>query len=194
MLKKIVEGIACLFREGLCSNVYFLKASAREMVLIDSGNGSAENLAEIKEFAGRKKISFILLTHGHFDHAGGASALGAKTFLHARDIELMHEFNREWAPAFRAPKALPLKTNKKFVFGGFALRVIETPGHSPGSVCFFDEKTKILFSGDTLFAGGAHGRTDLLGSNERAMQESLAKIRKLGWRVLCPGHGELEFK
>ncbi|MFN3910199.1 MAG: MBL fold metallo-hydrolase, partial [Candidatus Anstonellaceae archaeon] len=64
---------------------------------------------------------------------------------------------------------------------------------TPGSISIFEKNTKILFSGDTLFAHGYFGRTDL-GGSEKDMKKSLEILKKIDWKVLCPGHGELEYK
>lgn len=82
---------------------------------------------------------------------------------------------------------------EKFKFGKFELEIFNTPGHTDGSVCFFERKMGILFSGDTKFAHGSYGRTDLGGSDEK-MEKSLAEIEKIPYKLLCPGHGEIEKK
>ena len=70
----------------------------------------------------------------------------------------------------------------------FSLRVIHTPGHTKGSVCFYDEEQKLLFSGDTLFKD-ACGRTDLQGGSEEQLIESLLNLKFLDFEILLPGHG-----
>jgi len=67
------------------------------------------------------------------------------------------------------------------------MKIIETPGHSKGSICIIHDG--VLFSGDTLFHRGTIGRTDLPGSSEKEMQKSLAKLRKIKYEILAPGHG-----
>jgi glyoxylase-like metal-dependent hydrolase (beta-lactamase superfamily II) len=67
--------------------------------------------------------------------------------------------------------------------------VIHTPGHTPGSVCYYDEDAGVLFSGDTLFRGG-YGRTDLPGGNRATLEKSLALLLSMdGGIAVCPGHG-----
>ncbi|MFH0974131.1 MAG: MBL fold metallo-hydrolase [Candidatus Micrarchaeota archaeon] len=173
-------------QNDISSNCYFL-SSGDGLVLIDCGNASERTSREIKaaekELGG--EIAAAYCTHGHFDHAGGAKTINSKTpvFLSEKDFFLIpNEDNARFKP---------LK-EKKIRFGNFALDVISTPGHSPGSVCFWDEKRRTLYSGDTLFAAGAFGRTDLPGGDEKELFRSLNEIKKLGWRVLCPGHDEVE--
>ncbi len=68
------------------------------------------------------------------------------------------------------------------------LKVIKTPGHTCGSVCFYFREGKILFSGDTKFSGATIGRTDLATSDPEMMSKSLETISKIGYEVICPGH------
>jgi len=70
-----------------------------------------------------------------------------------------------------------------------ALRVIHTPGHTPGGICLYDEATHDLLSGDTVFSDGAFGRTDLPGGDEAALRLSLERLAALDVRGLYPGHG-----
>ena len=79
----------------------------------------------------------------------------------------------------------------KNVFGEEKMKVIETPGHTLGSVCLYDERGLNLFSGDTLFKNGV-GRTDFSYSNEFDLVESLQRIKKLPLNcTVYPGHGEM---
>ena len=68
-----------------------------------------------------------------------------------------------------------------------AIKIVQTPGHTRGSLCFYIPKEKILFSGDTLFDNGI-GRTDLPTSQSKKMQSSLNKLKKLNYKILCAGH------
>ena len=70
------------------------------------------------------------------------------------------------------------------------MQVIETPGHTKGSVSFYEKKNKLLFSGDCLFKGNI-GRYDLESGSKEEMKESLEKLLKLDSKVLLPGHGEI---
>ena len=73
-------------------------------------------------------------------------------------------------------------------FGEFKLQVLETPGHTAGSLCFFEESQGLLFSGDTLFSG-SFGRTDLPTGSSENLAESLKKLQKESFKALFPGHG-----
>ncbi len=172
----------------ISSNCFFLKNEANgELLLIDCGNASERTSREIKaaekELGG--EIAAAYCTHGHPDHVGGAKAVPSQTpvFLSEKDFFLIPESERN--------RFTPLKADA-VKFGDFDLKILRTPGHSLGSVCFWDEERRVLYSGDTLFANGAFGRTDLPGGDEKELFRSLDLIKKLGWRVLCPGHDEVE--
>lgn len=130
-----------------------------------------------------KEPELILLTHGHYDHCGGVKT---KALLHEADWNVKWLNEQFWV--FERPTTI-IKLDKKIIeWKDTTLKVIETPGHTPGSVCFFDEENKTLYSGDTLFSNGV-GRTDLNGGNQQQLEESLELIESLDWETLCPGHG-----
>jgi len=167
----------------LFTNVYLL-SDGDEAALIDPGGSSPElELALTKV-----RLKYILLTHGHFDHADYAEALRARTGA----LILYHpeEKTTFWAMG-RTPPPLdkPLSDGDRLSIGGEELLVWHLPGHSPGSVAFLWEKKKTIFVGDVLFAGSV-GRTDLPGGSWEELSRSLARILALGegWRIL-PGHG-----
>lgn len=167
----------------LFTNAYLL-SDGDEAALIDPGGSSPElELALTKV-----RLKYILLTHGHFDHADYAEALRARTGA----LILYHpqEKTTFWAMG-RTPPPLdkPLSDGDRLSIGGEELLVWHLPGHSPGSVAFLWEKKKTIFVGDILFAGSV-GRTDLPGGSWEELSRSLARILALGegWRIL-PGHG-----
>jgi glyoxylase-like metal-dependent hydrolase (beta-lactamase superfamily II) len=167
---------------------------AHEAVLIDPARGKDK----IKTFAESQglKVVAALLTHGHFDHIGNAAAWqdeGAKIYIHTADAgmlagkgNLSDVFGAACAPC----KADVLVEDGMTVFeAGITFRVIHTPGHSPGSCCYIAENC--MFCGDTLFAGGGYGRTDLEGGNSEMLRASIRRLFALpSDYILCPGHGE----
>lgn len=154
----------------------------------------------------------IVLTHSHFDHITGIASLknvfpGAKVAIHeAEAIELQNGpgpmnssvlgfFGMEGLKAMLAMQPAPdvlLKDGMDF----FGWKVMHTPGHSPGSICLYNAEEKKLISGDTLFAYGGYGRTDMYGGDERLIIRSLSRIRKEipDGTLIYPGHDTFGFK
>lgn len=128
----------------------------------------------------------ILLTHCHFDHVGAVKDLAAqydcKVFLDRKELGMPPMLTN--GPLYYTDS---YADNDKLTLADIPIQVLETPGHTPGSVCLIMEDT--LFSGDTLFAGSC-GRTDLPCGDARAMRDSLRRLAALSenYRV-CPGHG-----
>mgnify|MGYP004625918223 FL=1 len=128
----------------------------------------------------------ILLTHCHFDHVGAVKDLAAqydcKVFLDKKELAMPPMLTN--GPLYYTDS---YADSDKLTLAGIPIQVLETPGHTPGSVCLIMEDT--LFSGDTLFAGSC-GRTDLPCGDARAMRDSLRRLAALSenYRV-CPGHG-----
>jgi glyoxylase-like metal-dependent hydrolase (beta-lactamase superfamily II) len=136
----------------------------------------------------------VLLTHGHFDHTGGLSAFaGVPLYLHNEDLPMLNDpsINAAFLAGDSRPRpqsALPVRDGEELRLCGLSVRVLHTPGHTRGSVCYLIED-QALFTGDTLFAGG-FGRTDLYGGDEKALWQSLRKVLSLENDVpVYPGHG-----
>ena len=192
-------------RRVLCGaygeNAYLVFApGADEAVLIDPGDGLAA-LRQALAASGRK-FGAILLTHGHFDHTLAAGPLaresGALVYAHADDLSMVEDARLNVYDAAAATLPAPAGVGARpylaadgeaFAVCGLSLRLLHTPGHTPGSVCLYSEADGTLFSGDTLFARG-YGRTDLPGGSDAQMLASLRALFALPeeTRVL-PGHG-----
>jgi glyoxylase-like metal-dependent hydrolase (beta-lactamase superfamily II) len=140
---------------------------------------------------------YIILTHLHYDHTAALDQLklGGKTvvMMHEADARAIgtsasaaHFFGVR-APKFRVDTLLT--DGDKIDLGGSMLRVIHTPGHTPGSICLYEAESKSLFSGDTVFPYGSIGRTDLPGGSSRDLTRSISRLVKLDVSVLYPGHG-----
>jgi glyoxylase-like metal-dependent hydrolase (beta-lactamase superfamily II) len=180
----------------IATNVHVLAdPRTREAIAIDTATPSLAWIAE--ELAERDwTLKLIVSTHGHWDHIGDNAAVaehtGAPIAVHPLDRERLEHPQPLGAP-FDIPPSVPaveLAEGGEVRFGEIRLIVFHTPGHTEGSVCLYAPDESLLFSGDTLFAGG-WGRVDLPGGDSAAMVESLARLTTLedGVAVL-PGHGQ----
>jgi len=161
--------------------------------VVDPGQDAADILAFIKE----KDLSpkAILLTHVHFDHIGGIPGILAAypnlpVYAHPSDSVMFgHPMNQcppEYPGVPKPANLLDIREAAK-AFPDLAFDVLETPGHTPGSVCL--KFGSLLLSGDTLFAGSC-GRTDFPGGSMAAMRRSLATLAELPPETeVIPGHG-----
>lgn len=173
MVRKLVVG-------PIQANCYILGCeSTREGLVIDPGAEIPRIMKQISKLG--LKIRYILLTHGHWDHAGGAEEIRKKLnvplWVHPLDIsELGFEPDE------------PLSDSQKLQLGKFEITVLHTPGHTRGGVSF--HAPGAVFTGDTLFAGSI-GRTDLRGGSHKQLIKSvIEKIFPLGDKLnVYPGHG-----
>ena len=182
----------------LLTNTYFLTGENGECIVIDPGL-EGEKIYEKLQDKGLCP-AYILLTHGHFDHARGVRVLqektGAKVACHRLDAPLLSDPERNVAATYYRGRGeeypcaradLFLEDGDEITLGSLSLRVLHTPGHTPGSVSYLAEEA--LFSGDTLFADGV-GRTDFPGGNNALLISSLNRLLTVnGDRRLLPGHG-----
>ncbi len=183
------------FRQN-CSLVY--DEVTKKGAVVDPG-GDVPVILEAIAKAG-VKIEKILLTHGHIDHAGGAAqlreALGVEIEgPHAEDRYLLDSLPQTGAHygMLDARAVTPvrwLKQADKVTVGDLSFSVIEAPGHSPGSVVFFNAENRFALMGDVLFQGSI-GRTDLPRGDHRTLLNSIRdRILPLGDDVtFLPGHG-----
>ena len=177
----------------IMTNCYILcDEAAKVCAVIDPGDEPKRIEAMIAS-CGCSPV-MILLTHGHFDHCTGVAGLLEKwpdlpVYIHEADVtdgvggeltfrRLDEKNQRYW------------REGDTLTVGGLTLRVMETPGHSRGSVCLLVEGQGVIFSGDTLFRGNC-GRCDFPGGDYRAMLRSLARLGRLeGQYQVYPGHEE----
>jgi glyoxylase-like metal-dependent hydrolase (beta-lactamase superfamily II) len=168
-----------------------------DCAVIDPG-AEAERIFPLIVELGLKPV-VILNTHGHIDHIGANKDVKDKfnvpLCIHSLDSLLLEKIQEFELSFFLGAKESPpadrlLKDKDTIWFGKSSLRVVHTPGHTPGSVSFLGDG--ILFSGDTLFSGGV-GRTDLPGGSTRDLEKSIKeKILTLPPEtIVLPGHGPL---
>ena len=180
----------------IATNVHVLADErTREAIAIDTATPCLAWIAD--ELAARDwTLKLIVSTHGHWDHIGDNAAVaehtGAEIAVHPLDRERLTDPKPVFSTPFPIVPSIPaveLAEGGEIRFGEIRLTVLHTPGHTEGSVCLLSRDDGLLFSGDTLFAGG-WGRVDLPGGDEAAMVGSLARLTELGDAVeVLPGHG-----
>lgn len=179
--------------ETNCYLVYCEETS--ECAVVDPGAEPEKIFLAIAD-SGLKPV-VLINTHGHIDHIGANKDIidkfGIPLFLHAGDGPLLNSALQSEIGLFLAAKESPfpdryLKDGEEVTIGKGMLRVIHTPGHSPGSISLLGDG--FLLSGDSLFCGGV-GRTDLPGGSWRELASSIRnKILTLpGDLLILPGHG-----
>ncbi|MBI5849352.1 MAG: MBL fold metallo-hydrolase [Nitrospirae bacterium] len=165
-----------------------------DALVIDAGDEPDKILRFIR--SKNLTVSRIICTHAHFDHTGAIAALrektGAKVMLHVDDLEVYLRVESQGAiwgfHVVQPPHPdLFVRDGEEIVAGGVTLKVMHTPGHSPGGICLVADG--IVFTGDTVFAGSI-GRTDFYGGSIEALKESFKKVLSLPPETkLLPGHG-----
>ena len=178
-----------------------LSSEGKSCVIIDPGFYEPYERTEFFDYinAGGLKPEAILLTHCHIDHIWGAKEVqdtfGIPLYMGPENREQFKSFDRMSSRmGITAPdysfSVTEVGDNGTIDAGGFRFKVITTPGHSPGGVCYLEETEKIMFTGDTLFAGTI-GRTDILFAEYDDLIRSI--MEKLIWLdpgiSIYPGHG-----
>lgn len=168
--------------------------TSRQAIVIDPGDEPDLIMDVINE--NRLEVSYIVCTHGHFDHVGAVSDIkektGAKVIIHKDEIEIYHAA-RDMAAFWgyeveRLPEPdMLVDDGDRIGVGNTNFTILHTPGHSPGGICLYGDD--IIVTGDTLFAGSV-GRTDFYGGDMNKLRESFNRLMSLPdeTRVL-PGHG-----
>lgn len=197
---------------GGCVSIKFLVMGPIENNVYIIGDGSSTLVVDpacdagriAGEFGGRE-LDSIVLTHAHWDHVGAAKALrdltGARVVASSVDAPVISG-ERKLDPGHRPFELcavdLEVADGDTVEVGAMRWEVIETPGHTPGSMCLFldpqfgaHEGAPVLIAGDTLFAG-AHGRTDFVGGDPAAMRTSLQRLADLPDNtIVLPGHNAI---
>ncbi len=182
------------------SNIY-LVTGADKTALIDTGTGfNADPLiSSIRSELNGRHLDYIILTHRHYDHVGGLGRMirefsPEKVFAGAKDAEPLRSGDSEstlgtkFGGKIEPMDVVDLREGEILDLGGHRLVVIETPGHTIGSICLFDETTGSLFSGDTVFVGGVGNTVHPTGSSEMLLR-SLERLSNIDCMGLYPGHG-----
>ena len=193
--------IACLPFNPIQENTYVVWDDTKECIVIDAGNSSPREDAALDNFIAERGLKPVLAanTHGHFDHTMGVEHLrqryGIPFALSGKDRFLLENAAMSGSVFGVKVGAMPpidrdLDDETEIRFGQTVLRILRTPGHTPGHVAFYEPQSKALFTGDTLFRESI-GRTDLPGGDYSwIMRSILDVILPLGDEVqVYPGHG-----
>ncbi len=181
-------------------NSYLLRCtSTNTAVFVDPGYSASQLIAAVEQSGAQ--LSAILLTHAHLDHVGALTEMREHfhipVYLHPADDQLLAQAHEVWqqfgltiAPI--APAEHHFADDQEFTFGDIRLKVIHTPGHTPGGVCLFAAADDVLIAGDTLFRRSI-GRTDLPGGDYptlvRSIHERLFSLAQPEKIAVYPGHG-----
>ena len=195
--------IARLIFNPIQENTYIIWDDTLEAAVIDAGNMNERENEVLAKFIADNGLrpKYALNTHGHFDHLLGVDFLrekyGAQLAMSSKDEFLLKgasvsaELFGVKADALPEAIDVDLEGKESIKFGNTELKIIPTPGHTPGHVAFFEPESKVLFTGDTLFRESI-GRTDLPGGDYSWIMRSIIEnILPLGDDVkIYPGHGD----
>lgn len=188
-IEKFVTGI-------ISTNCYLaINEETKEAVVIDP----AAYPAHLREYIKSEgiQITAILLTHGHFDHTMGIEdflkEFDVPVYVHEEEEETMNSpqlnLSKSYTSGYTFSRAVYVKDGQVLTYAGYQFKVLHTPGHTSGGVCYYVEKEKVLFSGDTLFQNSV-GRTDFPNSSMsdlvRGIQEKLMVLPEDV--MVYPGH------
>ena len=183
---------------GFSNSFVIWDGESREAVIIDCGN-RAEEVSRFVHAEGLF-VKWVALTHAHYDHVLYMEEYreafpSAKLAIGARDAALLSEVEGNVSYLFgdsRVFDAVDVKLSEgdTLSLGGSELRVISTPGHTPGCICLYSEEDKLMVTGDTLFGGGGIGRTDFKYGDMEIMRISLRRLLSMDGEItILPGHG-----
>lgn len=183
----------------LQTNCYLVfDEKTKEGIVIDPADDA--NFITEQVLENKLKLKYLVATHGHFDHLLAAYelqlAFNVPLLLNKKDLPIVEYLTKSatwWLKRQiieKPPQNLQfVKENDEIKFGNQSLKVIETPGHSPGGICLYSAKKKVLLTGDTLFSDTV-GRTDLPYSSKKDLKKSLKKLAGLPPEtIIYPGHG-----
>lgn len=184
LVEKVVVG-------ALETNCYVISAGkdAQEVIVVDPG----ADTEKILETVGNREIKAVMLTHGHFDHTGALKDFSDyPIYIHKEDAPMLSNTRLNGGylvgDSEIRPKATHFYREGSVVdVANLKLKILETPGHTMGSVCILEGDQ--MLTGDTLFKGD-YGRTDLAGGSATLMRESLRRLFSMKDVRIWPGHGE----
>ena len=184
------------------TNTYVIRDKEDSAILVDPACASPYEEQVLRTYLTHQGIDHltIIATHGHLDHLWGAAwaceQWHSPVYMHEADIPMARTMQEQYDlfGVQRVAEPFPIENLKSKIFNLQSkmsnFQLLETPGHTPGSVCLYWEKENVLLSGDTLFHMG-YGRTDLPGGNYGQLITSLQRLFELPSDVrVYPGHGD----
>jgi len=187
---------------GISSNVYLIEGS--RPAVIDAGimEDAERTIRRIKATGISPEI--MVLTHRHVDHVGGAKRLSeafgiTEIYAGTKDADAIRNADdttgaRDFGLDMESVDVIPISEGDYIDMGSERLSVMETPGHTIGSISLLDGEKTALFSGDTVFADGGVGRWDLPTGDLKALIISVKRLCALNPVSLYPGHGNAVFE
>ncbi len=188
--------VGCLVLGSIDTNVYFLHREGEfDAIVIDPAMRGDVIFTRLREKG--LFVKAILLTHGHFDHISGVNEMRdiskAKVYASIDEKKLMADPSLNLSATmakepYTTEADVWVEDGDEIEVGSMKCRVIAAPGHTRGSIAFYFEDDKLLFTGDSLFAG-SHGRTDFPTGDEGQMMETLKKFSTMDSDIrVYPGH------
>ena len=154
--------------------------------LIDAGTGEPQHLQALEKALDGGRLSQVLVTHTHIDHASGAAAI-AQRMPHVRFLKMpWPEHDAQWHVRWE-----PLKDGESIAAGDSVVTAVHTPGHSPDHLCFWDGDARQLFCGDLAWKGSTVVIPPTHGGDVAAYLESLERVIDLSPAVMLPAHGDV---
>jgi hydroxyacylglutathione hydrolase len=186
--------------QGYDSNIFVILGDVPTLVDTGTGLNSDMVMQVLERFTQVCLIQQVVLTHEHYDHVGGVEVFkkmcGAsmKICAHEKTAEKLDGGESAFAEMLgghmpRVSVDRVLQDDDTIKVGDSTCQVLETPGHSLGSICLYHEREQVLLSGDTVFAFGDFGRYDLPGGDYRSLLSSIKRLSELSVKRLYPGHG-----
>jgi glyoxylase-like metal-dependent hydrolase (beta-lactamase superfamily II) len=184
---------------GYDSNIMVL--TGERPVIVDCGTGmrSDRYFGPIEDLLDGGSVDRIVLTHGHFDHGGGAAGFSrhfdAPVHIHPEGVDMLASSDPQATGAWlfgakpEPVDALPLEEGDVVDTGAARFEVLYTPGHSLHSIALWHAPSRTLVPGDTVYADGGIGRWDLKGGDYDQLVASITRLVELDAESMYPGHG-----